>query len=208
MPENAELARDEELVRTAGQIDHALRILIQHLRRSHYADVAASKLTLPQVAVLSELAEADGLGLSELSHRMRLAHSTVSGIIDRLELRGVVERRTDPGDKRFTRIYLSDYARDLIREVLPNRRLRLLVEALRGTQAEERAVILEGLTILCRRLTQPVHSLGCARESWEHEAGGLTTQDSCRLTLEGVQQAHASAPQVGGVAGDEGKACT
>ncbi|MCL5958346.1 MAG: MarR family transcriptional regulator, partial [Chloroflexi bacterium] len=135
--------------RVAGQIEGALRILIQRLRRYHKADIATSGLTVPQLGVLSELVEADGLSLNELSERMRLAHSTVSGIIDRLERREMVVRRADPIDRRFIRIYLSDPIKTYVQEVMPARRLGLLVEVLRCVGPEERAVILEGLSLLC-----------------------------------------------------------
>src|SRR5271165_509333 len=70
-------------------------------------DIATSGLTLPQIAVLRQLVVADGLSLKELSERLGLAHSTVSGIVDRLERREFLHRRPDPQDKRFTRLYID-----------------------------------------------------------------------------------------------------
>ncbi len=152
MTENIEPTVDEDLVRIAEQIEGALRSLIQSLRRCHKAAIAASGLTMPQFGVLRELAEVDGLSLNELSERMRLAHSTVSGIVDRLERREMVVRRADPIDRRFIRIYLSDPIKTYVQEVMPARRLGLLVEVLRCVGPEERAVILEGLSLLCGAL--------------------------------------------------------
>jgi len=36
-----------------------------------------------------------------------LSHSTVSGIVDRLQARGIVTRSTDSKDRRLTRIALT-----------------------------------------------------------------------------------------------------
>ncbi len=152
MAEDLHPGTDEDLARVAGEIEAALRLLLQRLRRNHKEEIAASGLTVPQLSVLSELVEADGLSLNEVSERMRLAHSTVSGIVDRLERRGMVERRADVADRRFSRIYLSAHVRSYVHEVLPARRLGLVIEALRKVRPEERAVVLEGLTVLCRAL--------------------------------------------------------
>ncbi len=150
MAQDLELTADKDLARIAGQIEGALRLLMQRLRRRHTAKIAASGLTLPQLSVIIELAESDGLSLCDLSQRMRLAHSTVSGIVDRLERRGMVARRADLVDRRFTRIHLSDRVRTYVQEVLPARRLGLVEEALREVRPDEREIILDGLNILCR----------------------------------------------------------
>ncbi|MBI2952896.1 MAG: MarR family transcriptional regulator [Chloroflexi bacterium] len=155
MPEDLTPLKDEDLERAAGQIEEALRVLIQRLRQHRRVEIAASGLTLPQVSVLVELMEADGLSLNDLSQRMRLAHSTVSGIVDRLERREMVERRPDPMDRRFIRIHLTEPVRTYVREVLPVRRLGRIMDALRRVQPEELEAILKGLTILCRMLEAP-----------------------------------------------------
>jgi DNA-binding MarR family transcriptional regulator len=45
--------------------------------------------------------------LNELSVAVSLAHCTLRGIVDRLEQRGVIERRPDKSDIRISRIYPS-----------------------------------------------------------------------------------------------------
>ena len=37
-----------------------------------------------------------------------LSHATVSGILSRLEIKGFIEQRPDPGDRRIKRIYLLE----------------------------------------------------------------------------------------------------
>ena len=68
----------------------------------------ARVLTLPQRNVMQVLVQSDGLSLKELSKQVGLAHATVSGIVDRLEKRGLVERRQDASDGRFTKIMISE----------------------------------------------------------------------------------------------------
>lgn len=65
-------------------------------------------LTMPQLLTLHELARHHGpMSLSDLSHALNLANSTVSGIIDRLERAGHVRRRTDAEDQRIVRVELA-----------------------------------------------------------------------------------------------------
>jgi DNA-binding MarR family transcriptional regulator len=101
------------------------------------------------------LVQSDGMSLKELSGRLGLSHSTVSGIVDRLENRGLVERRTDEKDKRLTRILVSQKVRDYIRDVMPKLSIHPLVEAIgRASQAERRAIV-KGLKTLRKILESP-----------------------------------------------------
>jgi len=150
---NAKLPSEAEEVAAGVQ---ALRRL---LLRSFEADIAESGLTVPQMNALEELSKEDGLSLKELSERMGLSHSTVSGIVDRLEQRGFVGRRPDPKDRRYSRIRLSEEVKDYVRQEVPSRRLGPILKALEMASAEEREQILAGIGAL-RRLLESVVSEG------------------------------------------------
>src|SRR5216684_5264991 len=96
---------DETLLREAEIIIKHMEAIRAILDMAEEQDIASSGLTLPQIAVLRQLTTEDGLSLKELSQRLGLAHSTVSGIVDRLERRGFLHRQLDAKDRRFTRIY-------------------------------------------------------------------------------------------------------
>ena len=61
----------------------------------------------------------DGISLKDLSREVSLAHSTVSGIVDRLEKRGMIERRGDAEDGRISRIYPTAVVTEFVRERIP-----------------------------------------------------------------------------------------
>ena len=91
---------------------------------------------------MQALVESGEMSLKELSARVSLAHSTVSGILDRLEARGMVERLSDPTDRRVTRIAASSSVRKFLKDRVPELTLHPLEEALaRGTPAERTAVL-------------------------------------------------------------------
>ncbi len=61
---------------------------------------AGVALTLPQAGLLFLLKEKDGRIMSELSLAIGVDNSAMTGLVDRLEKAGCVERRPNPGDRR------------------------------------------------------------------------------------------------------------
>lgn len=154
-----------ELLREAEEVEGAVYALYRLLRRPFDPEIAESGLTVPQMSTLEELTREDGLSLKELSARMALSHSTVSGIIDRLERRGSVERRRDPEDRRYRRIFLSEEVREYVRRMSPSRSLGPIPKALEFASAEERAQILGGVGTLRRLLEKVVSDVGDAQRA-------------------------------------------
>jgi DNA-binding MarR family transcriptional regulator len=81
---------------------------------------------------------------------MGLAHSTVSGIVTRLEQRGLLQRTTRAEDRRTTSIGLTDPVKQWVKDDLMGSRLRPIVAALERATEAERAAILTGLATLER----------------------------------------------------------
>jgi DNA-binding MarR family transcriptional regulator len=84
------------LVRTAFLVDAA------------YADaVREFDITVQQAQLLCVLI-ARPFGMFELAKTLGLAKSSISGLVDRSEKRGLVYRDADPGDGRAFRVALTD----------------------------------------------------------------------------------------------------
>jgi DNA-binding MarR family transcriptional regulator len=64
--------------------------------------------------------EADGLSQSQLSRELITHRSNLTGLVDRLEARGLVQRRDTPGDRRSYQVVLTAAGQHLIREILPH----------------------------------------------------------------------------------------
>jgi DNA-binding MarR family transcriptional regulator len=73
-------------------------------------------ITRPQWWLLANLTRkpASGMTQTELCDRLEIRKVTVSGIVDRLEARGHVERRLDPVDRRLRRIFLTRRGQALV----------------------------------------------------------------------------------------------
>lgn len=82
--------------------------------RQRFAECAAQfDLSFAQAMALRQLD--DPLPMGELAQRLCCDASNVTGIIDRLEERGLVERRVSPGDRRVKHLVLTDSGRALRR---------------------------------------------------------------------------------------------
>lgn len=89
-----------ELTEIVNRIRRALRASI----RSEYP---WESLPMAQVEILQRLAEQPGLGVSDLARRHRLATNTVSNLIQQMVTSGLVERTTNPADRRAVTLRLT-----------------------------------------------------------------------------------------------------
>lgn len=74
-------------------------------------------LTGPQLTVIKLLDTFGDLSLSTLSERIRAQNSTVTGIIDRMEREGLVNRERSTADRRVVYIRLSTKGRELAKDI-------------------------------------------------------------------------------------------
>ncbi|MCQ9133321.1 MULTISPECIES: MarR family transcriptional regulator [Streptomyces] len=113
-----------------------------------YEDAAAGhSLTGAQARLLS-LLSLEPLPMRKLAQKLKCEPSNVTGIVDRLESRGLVERRPDPADRRVKLAAPTEEGRRIARGLRES--LRFAREPLAGLAEAER-VVLRGL--LHRMLT-------------------------------------------------------
>lgn len=139
-----------QFVSMAQEIERSIREIREALRRPLEAEFARGQLTGPQRSVMEVLFHSEGMSLKELCRRVGLAHSTVSGIVDRLERRGMVRRETNADDKRLTQIAVSKMVRDFMSKKAPKITAHPLADALAAAKPSERKAILAGLQELKR----------------------------------------------------------
>ena len=115
----------------------------------------AEQIKPAYLGVLLVLWSEDGLKGVELGRRVGLEPSTMTGLLDRMERDGLLERRADPDDRRAQRIHLTDEGRAASGPVnaVVDRALTTMFEGI-----EEQAI--EGLKQTLRRVLQNAHGLG------------------------------------------------
>jgi len=97
--------------------DLAVRVWFRFLRLESRLQVAVAErlreigLSVPQCDVLTTLSEEEGVSQQELAKRLYVTKGNISGLLDRLESAGLVERRPAAADRRQHSIHLTDPGR-------------------------------------------------------------------------------------------------
>jgi DNA-binding MarR family transcriptional regulator len=132
----------------------------RHMRT--HADACARKhgMTRAQWVILARLERQSGLSQNELAAILEVAPITVARLVDRLEGQGLVERCTDPQDRRIWRLQLTPAAAPYLAEIGAYRaRLRALLAE--GQDPEVLEAMRNGLHQMkenlsgCRRVCEP-----------------------------------------------------
>ncbi|MBC7784941.1 MAG: MarR family transcriptional regulator [Burkholderiales bacterium] len=76
--------------------------------------------TLPQFEVLLCLYEGEGISQQDLAERLLLTKGNICIMMQKMEKAGLIERRPDPVDQRFQRLYLTRAGRELHAAILPD----------------------------------------------------------------------------------------
>jgi len=95
------------MVRNEDCISFLLGKAYQHVNQAAKQRLAPYRITPVQFALLNLLWSEHGLSGADLGVRLQLDSATITGVIDRLEHLGLVERRPDPSDRRINRVHLT-----------------------------------------------------------------------------------------------------
>jgi DNA-binding MarR family transcriptional regulator len=71
-------------------------------------------ITYPQYLVLNALAEADGMSVGTIAHRLALESSTITPLVKRMEQAGLVTRQRSQTDERQVQVDLTAAGRALL----------------------------------------------------------------------------------------------
>lgn len=137
-----------EVLADAAEIARLLRELRRHVEQPQDEAARAAGLTMPQISTLSALFDHGPLSLKDLSRELGLSHSTVSGIVDRLERRGLARRTVDPDDRRVSRIAVTDEVSSYARAGYARSQAGSLLPALVAASTEQRRSIMAALALL------------------------------------------------------------
>ncbi|KNZ32591.1 MAG: hypothetical protein AD742_10925 [Methylibium sp. NZG] len=125
-----------------------------HIRRLQQIAVAiflqeteASGVTPVQYAALQTVANAPGTDQRTLAGSIGLDTSTIAGVIDRLEARGLLLRSASAGDRRVRLLTLTDAGEALLSEVTPGMQ-RAQARMLAPLPKAERAEFMRMLRVL------------------------------------------------------------
>jgi len=110
-------------------------------------------LTGPQMLCLREIADQGPLTTGSLALAVALSPATLTGILDRLELRGLVSRERRPEDKRRVLVSLTAMGKQMAQE-LPSPLQERFGSRLLELSAEEQAAIREALNTVAKMMEE------------------------------------------------------
>jgi len=130
-----------------------------------YADQKASSfgLTRAKWAVLARLDRFEGLKQNELAEMLDLQPISLTRLLDGLSENGLIERRSDPNDRRAKRLFLTPAARPLL-DRLSELGEDLMTTALAGLDRSEMSALLTSLTTIKENLRQAVQKKSAKME--------------------------------------------
>ncbi len=83
-------------------------ILMHRVASAHAPEFLGVGVTMSQAKVLYLVQAEPDLRMSDLSARLGVSLSTVSGVVDRLVDQGLLDRRDDPADRRHVVLRITD----------------------------------------------------------------------------------------------------
>lgn len=117
----------------------------------HYDDAHIRQLglTMPQFDVIATLGNTSGMMMSQLAEKTLVTKGTLTGIIDRLEQKGLVRREVPPDNRRCFIVLLTPEGQELFEEIFPAH-IEYLKERLSALRPDE----MEQLQTSLRQLRQ------------------------------------------------------
>jgi DNA-binding MarR family transcriptional regulator len=128
------------LVRVQNRVGH-----------DEYSLLSDHGLTAAQFDVLSHLASNPGISQQELAEHLIVTKGNVAGLLDRLELAGLVERQPDPDDRRRYHLMLTEAGRRIFSGAAPSLET-MLDQKMDALTAAEQSTLLRLLAKLDRSL--------------------------------------------------------
>lgn len=129
--------REPEVDPTAADAVEDFFVLLRRMSDYFTQTCAAFDLTPQPGAVLRGLSAPSPM--RELARRLGMDASNLTGVVDRLEERGLVERRADPADRRVRQLALTDDGEQLRRAL--EARLMSAPPLLAGLDEEQRRTL-------------------------------------------------------------------
>lgn len=113
-------SQERSIVRSLRQIIRAVALYSRELQRSR-------SLTTTQLATLRQLARRGPVSAGELARAISVSQATITGVLDRLERPGLIQRRRDARDRRRVVVELTAAGEDAVRDSPPPLHERFMV---------------------------------------------------------------------------------
>jgi len=136
---------DRDLLILLHDVARTLRTRFDQKARASHA------MTRAQWIILSRLDRQPGMSQNELAAICEVEPITVARLVDRLEARGLVERRSDPSDRRIRRLHLLPAAKPIL-ETINRARETMNARIVAGLDEKTCETLIDGLLLIKENL--------------------------------------------------------
>jgi MarR family transcriptional regulator, transcriptional regulator for hemolysin len=140
---------ERDLLFLLNDVGRLLRVDADKRARAH-------DMTRAQWGILVWLERQPGISQKELAELLEVEPITVARLVDRLERRGMVERRPDPRDRRIWRLHLLLPAHLVLREI-NQQRSEIAAILTSGIDDNSLTIMIEALVRMKATLTRDSH---------------------------------------------------
>lgn len=189
-PQEARPTDTAEVLRAVRRIARALALASRELAKRH-------SLTVPQLLCLRLLKDAVALSAGSIAAALSLSPQTVTGLLDRLEERGLVRRARSEADRRQVLVSLTSRGEEIVASEAPTLQDRFVARLNYLSPARRRALrralatvvrLLEADTLDAAPLLAYGHSLDPSADTRDEPAAST----SLSHTALGLRGANAS----------------
>jgi len=126
------------------QLVRELVFAYQSFTRSGETYIRKLGLTPPQFDVIATLGNTKGFNFKVLGEKTLITKGTLTGVVDRLEEKGLVQRQMDQYDRRMFQVVLTQQGKEVFEKVFPAQILHFK-ERFQALTSEEHEAILTAL---------------------------------------------------------------
>jgi MarR family transcriptional regulator, organic hydroperoxide resistance regulator len=134
------------------QVVRSLKQVMDIIKQNSECQFKEMGMTRPQGMLMGTLAHHGKMKISELSERLELSNSTVSGILDRLEKHSLIVRTRSESDRRVVFVEVSPESKKIFEQRLGEIE-KVIAGKLSKADTEDLDKILEGLSLLKKIMT-------------------------------------------------------
>ncbi len=140
-------------------------------------------LTRAQWIIIARVHRRPGMSQSEIADLIEIEKASAGRLIDRMEAKGWLERRPDPGDRRINRLHLTAEAERMHAEIWPLAE-QTVDDALVALEPEER-VLLSALLLKVKSRLQALNAFDpvVAGRASDAHVGDLPGTDEARAIV-------------------------
>lgn len=134
-----------EILKSRIPLGYLIHEVARLMKRRFEDEAQAHGITLPQWRTLAVMAQNEGIAQSDIATAIDADPMTMSGILDRLDKRGLIERYPDPRDSRAKMARITTEGHALFEEAR-SVGIAMYESALEGVDASQQQVAIAALT--------------------------------------------------------------